>query len=455
MKISLTALLVIVCSISLAGGSSAARDSASRASAGPRFMEPWSPPDLPQAFQISPLRQSGFLLIGGVYNPVLDRHIVFLFERTAAADNIYSRQLNPKGQPASAWQKIWENEPDSIGETGLGYNGRDNTIFMVGTDGADDQIYGLALDGRGLPRGGKATPFIIKPKSGEYTAGPVRVVWLPASNQFVVQWSCILLDAGDARNGQYLAVYDRNFKKVIGPRLVRQQTMVQGHPAFLLPLEDKILWGSADDAPGGNVKPVVWFTDFKGRVLTNYGANGLIYPGGTLKSLGYVQPALDQDHGIVLLSWNSADNPSQGSITYLENCYRMMDTGGVFKSAVLKIPKREAFQMQPLVQYVQSEKRFFLVCSEYKIMSSQKPLRQFFGGKLWGFYMDERGRLEDKQGNYVVAPIPLTMTFLDPTIGMIPGGLTFRAKDKSFLITYMIIYLSSEAHFEDWGLIYK
>jgi hypothetical protein len=231
--------------------------------------------------------------------------------------------------------------------------------------------------------------------------------------------------------------------------------MAQGHPAFLLPLEDKILWGSADDAPGGNVKPVVWFTDFKGRVLTNYGANGLIYPGGTLKALGYVQPTLDPDHGIVLLSWNSADHPSSSPITCLESCYRMMDTDGVFKSAVLKIPKREAFQLQPLVQYVKPEKRFFLVCSEYKIMSSQKPTRFYFGGKLWGFYMDERGRLEDKQGNYVVAPIPLTTTFLDPTTGMIPGGLTFRAKDKSFLVTYMIFYLTSEIHFEDWGLIYK
>jgi len=104
--------------------------------------------------------------------------------------------------------------------------------------------------------------------------------------------------------------------------------------------------------------------------------------------------------------------------------------------------------------YIPEEKRFFLVANEYMVIHSNYPKRDFFGGKLWGYYLDEKGRIQDKKGNFLVDPIPLIRTVLDPMLSMFVGPVAYRSRDKSIFMTYRLIN-SNPPTDETWGVIYK
>jgi len=410
---------------------------------------------LPTPFRITPARNGLFFGDSVLYNPKLDRYVVFFDEQLSGwKQEYFSRVLDANGQPLCGAQKIFSSDPGLVGIPWIAYNPREDTFFFVSIT-RKRSIYGLALDSRGRPLGGRATPISIKGDSGEDTIVRPNVAWIPSINQFAVSWiSSKTDDPANSRNGYYLAMFDNHFKKVFGPRKVREQSVKNCYNlrAFVLPLEDKLLWGSADDAQGSAMKPILWFTDFKGEVLESYGKKGLVYPGDAVPYGGWVRAALDPDHGVVLLYWTYSDHSNSGKMKYWENSTRMMSTDGVFKTSVFKMPRRQPFQSDLIAEYAEAEKRFFLVCQEYIIFSNSSYYQ--FGGKLWGFYMDEKGRLENKQGKHVVAPIPLTETNLDPHGRIYLGDVASRPEDNSFFIFYGLNDRQSNDD-QVWGLIYK
>jgi hypothetical protein len=60
-----------------------------------------------------------------------------------------------------------------------------------------------------------------------------------------------------------------------------------------------------------------------------------------------------------------------------------------------------------------SENRFFLGGLEYK--SYDKASYYFWGGKLLGFYVNNKGGTEDKGGQPSATPVPLLGYVMDPS----------------------------------------
>jgi len=411
--------------------------------------------EIPQAFRITPSRQSYFSVVGVFYNPKIDLYIVICCER-GNKDLVYSRLFNGKGQPKSGSQKILEMDKLTISALSAAYNAREDRFLLAGTDMTYDAINGMVLDGRGRLLGGQPSVIVLKPNSGAgSTLGPV-VNWIASTNQYAVTWTYYDYEKpSNARNGQYLTVLNSDFSRYLNPKLVKPQTMKNAfHFPFLAVLEDKLVWGSSEDGAGSGIKPVVWFSDFKGKIQTNVGAKGMIYPEGTAKAEMRVRPVYDPDHGRILLHWEYSDKANTFESTYVENHYRMMDTRGRFKTGIRVVPKREPFQYPGEARYNPAEKRFFWICPEYKILMKTSPARRFYGGKLWGFYLDNEGNFEDKLGTDKLAPIPLTYTFLDPSAGMFSDTLVHNSKDNSYLAVYEIERTAATIR-ELWGLIYK
>jgi len=411
--------------------------------------------EVPQAFRITPSRQSNFTVVGVFYNPKIDLYIVICLER-GNKDLVYSRLFNAKGQPKSGSQKIMEMDKLTISDLSAAYNVREDRFLLAGTDMTYDAINGMVLDGRGRLPGGQPPIIIVKPTSGAGSAFGPKVNWIASTNQYAVTWTFWdFQKPSNARNGQCLTVLNSDFSRYLNPKLVKPQTMKNAfHVPFLAVLEDRLVWGSSEDGAGSGIKPVVWFTDFKGKIQTNIGAKGMIYPEGTAKTEMRVRPVYDPDHGRILLHWLYSDTLNTFESTYVESHYRMMDTRGRFKTGIRVLPKREPFQYPGEARYNPTEKRFFWICSEYKILYKASPERRFYGGKLWGFYLDDEGNLEDKLGNDKLDPILLTNTFLDPSAGMFFETMVHNSKDNSCLAVYEI-ERTGTTNCEIWGLIHK
>jgi len=415
----------------------------------------WS--SLPKPFRITPEQNGQFRAEPVQYNPKLDRYVVFYEEYLSTSSwdvAFFSRIYDPTGKPTSGAQKIISSDPGMVG-AGLvyfAYNALEDTFFFVSLT-RNRSIYGLALDGSGRPLGGGATPIQINENSQANAVVGPNVAWIPSVNRFAVSWtSSDVKDPANSRNGYYLAIFDSHFKKVFGPKKVRGQFVNNGYflSATVLPLEDKLLWGSADDAPNSAMRPVLWFTDFKGEVQKSYGQKGLIYPGGAIPYGGWVQTALDPDQGVVLVYWRYSNHHDVSKMKYWEYSTRILGTDGVFKTSAFKMPRQQPFQYAMIAACAAAEKRFFLVCEEYI------TFRTSYGGKFWGFYMDEKGRLENKKGQHGAAPIPLIETNLNPRgFIFLGGGLAPSADNKSFFLTYNLRDYRQHFPFQAWGLIYK
>jgi hypothetical protein len=410
---------------------------------------------IPQAFRITPARQSNFSVFAVVYNPAIDLFVVFYLERTDM-DIACSRLFNGQGQPKSGPQKIFEMDKYTISSLSAAYNAREDRFLLIGTDQTHDAINGMVVDGRGRAPGGQQQVIPVKKSTGALSAWIPVVNWISSTNQYAVTWTYYdKQKPSDARSGQYLTVLNGDFSRYLNPKLVKPQTMKNDlHIPFLAVLENKLVWGSSEDGAGSGIKPVVWFTDFKGKIQTNIGAKGMIYPEGTAKAVTWVRPVYDPDHGRILLHWEYSDKVNSFESTYVESHYRLMDARGRFKTGIRVVPKREPFQFSGEACYNPAEKRFFWVCPEYKILHQASPERRFFGGKLWGFYLDHDGNFEDKQGNGKLDPIPLTYTFLDPSADVSFDTMAHDSKDNSYLAVYGIERMATTAN-EVWGFIYK
>lgn len=409
----------------------------------------------PPAFRITPPRRGSFFFMDAVYNSRTDRHVVFYLE-TALQDTVYSRVFSAGGRALGGPVKILETNPRTIGWLRAAYNPVTDAILMAGGEGAYDEVKGIPLDGAGRLRGGKLTVINIKPATTGYSALMPRVYWLAATNQYAVTWGHSWWEKPlDPLNGHYLAVLDEDFALVSGPRHVRQQTAKNENCfAFLCPVEDGLLWGSAQDGVGRRVNPVVWLTNFKGKLMTGFGTKGFAYPEGTGAFECFVRPVRDTDTGLILLTWQIADSLFPWDQKTSLNHYRLMNPDGSFKTPIKKIPKRQAFQTAPLSAYLASEKRYILVCPEYEDLGDLALQRFNYKGQLWGYYLSAEGAFEAKGGAPGASPVALTPVFKDPKLGLRLATLTGPARDGSLFIAYELA-VSNTRNAEAWGLIYK
>jgi len=419
---------------------------------------------IPNTFQISPTRSSYFDLIRVSYNPVIDKYVVFFLELTNTRGFIYSRLYDSEGKKAGKFQEIFNEHVSSLYFAEVAYNEDYDQFLLVWTDGDADKISCKLLDGEGknlAPAGNRDLAeevVIIKQKSNTWSAWTPRAVWVSDFSRYVVAWTANLLGSSEYHpvNGFYMATLKPNLKKVLKPKQVRHQTTLNTfyRVTAFEPLEDKLLWGSADDGgtwAGFWSRPMVFFTDYDGEIL-----DGPIYAGKRVEGRGSVNAAYNPSADLFLLAWNEADDSSYTRQTYRRSNYRMMRGDGTFFKGIRQVstPKTQ-FQSSVSAKYNSIEDKYFLIWPEYKIVYQANPLlafsgdthKRYYGGKIWYRWINNKGKPKGSAK-------PLTGVFTDPYEALYLSDFAHNPVDNSYFVCYelenVIKYTTSI-----WGLIYK
>lgn len=417
---------------------------------------------VPPSFLIA--HMSGASLETIVYNPVRDRYVVFI--RATSNENeklkrFLTRLYKADGTPVGGLRPAFEylEKDDRLHQASIAYNARDDRILfvvsLVGPDNFIDAIKAVVLDGQGrlVPN---QSIIEIKGEIGPSTGLSPQAAWIAETNQYAVCWSSHNSHKpSDPANGCYLTVLNSDFSlEVKGKQVLRQ--VCPTHEllcARIAPADNRILWGGVEAVGTNWVKPVAWFTDLQGTVLTGFGTNGLIYPGPMVKGGAVLLPTYDPDRERFLLRWNVRDSSSARKETFRKNLVRIMDDKGVFKSGVTALPKKAPFQDSVRVAYNCEEGRFFLVAPEYRVLYHGYDAR-YYGMKLRCCYLNPRGRIEDKEGNDRAVSYDLTAAVLDPHKMGILEALAFNPKSGSYMIGYRV-YDDFSKTSDMMGIIYK
>lgn len=422
-----------------------------RAAASQAFLRPGS--GLATPVRISPDRPGWFRIARVLHQPHLNRFVCFYFEMTAAADIVWSRQLDARGKPAGGPQKIWETGSRQIEALEAAYNELDDRFFLVVGCG-HDSVTGILTDraGRTIP-GGPAV--VIKPKTRMGSAYYPRAAWLPGVNRYAVGWSSSHASHPDSPelNGQNFAVLDRALGTVRAPRRIRSQPMKSGpfEVTTLLVVEDLLLWGTAEEGPLANRRrPIVWFTDFDGRVKTSLspGTQGLFRPGNYGRGWNHPDSVLDAADGRILIQWDS-----EGESDTSSGQGRIMSTGGQFLTTVFKFPKSAPEAVGGTAVFAAGSGRFFRVDAEYAFIF--KGDRFYQGGRMYGLFVRPDGAFVDRAGKLVTKATPLTAPLPGPKRSFFPGSVAYDSRNNDCLAAYMIYdYTGSPAVLEIWGVVY-
>lgn len=410
---------------------------------------------VPALFRLTPPTPGYYWHLGEVFNPASDRHFFFFDFPGGKGSVIWCRQYNTNGQPLSGFQKVIELAGEWINQGALAYNEEEKCMFLVWSADNYRVVKGMPLDNFGRCLGG-ARIITIKGPQRYNSALDIQVAWLPSVNRYAVGWTYADdIDYYSAKNGPYLTILNRDFTFRLRPKKVYTMTMRTNiHTLSMQPVGSRLLWTGREDGAGNRVQPLAFFTDFLGNVPKRNGALDVFYPGPSVKGLGKVKAAYAPDDEVILFYWGVADGFEEEDSTYALHYCRVMGSDGVFHEPAAMLPRRAAFQPYASVCYNSVEKRFFWVVQEYASYYARNPLRDRYKGKLWGYYMDKDGRLESKNGNHVIAPIPLTNTVSDPSVGTQLWGLIFNRYDNNYWTGYWRHNLvAPEVAF--WGLIYR
>jgi len=421
-----------------------------------------------KSFRITPKKTAGYKWIGAVYNPNLDLYIVFFDELSYTADGpvqkIYSQPLNRKGKKAGSLYPVratqgWENYFPDVDVT---MNARENEILFVWTDESHDEIGAIALNGEGkhIISGGGVKPVVVKPSSQSGTGSRPQVEWISSRNLYAIAWSYWDYDSRTSLdNGFYLAVLNKALKRTLKPTKIRQQTMKNEAYIIstLLPLEDRLLWGASQDS-AKKIKPVVWFTDFKGEVITGPATkrDGSIFPGKKVKGEGDVYAAYNRYYDQHLLMWNAADRHDLLDQTFRDTYFRIMNSDGSFMFKKRKMPKKFRFHsaIPPIFNPIANN--FLVVYMEHKILYQGIPYQLYYGGRIWVTYIDEYGNLglpdDSQQEAY-----PLTDVFTDKATAMIVNQVTYNPLHNEYLVAFSVADTSRFVSWDTelWGIILK
>ena len=231
----------------------------------------------------------------------------------------------------------------------------------------------------------------------------------------------------------------------------------------MIALPNKILWGTFKKVGGGKYKPMVFFTNIKGDMLTvstGDGAKNVVYPGKTCKGDGYVRAAYNPTSDLLILTWTAADAKWWESRRSQESYFRVMDSNGKFKTKVLSISKpKTSFQgpVQPVYNSV--DNKFLLVWEEFKKMyeppadysSSKDTFGYFLEASIWARSVDDNGKFLDKKPQPLVRKVKKRNTGL--AIAYWSSGVTYNPDDNQYFVTYLL-YDFSRAAGTVFGLIY-
>jgi hypothetical protein len=417
----------------------------------------------PTPFQISPVRSGSFKISRAFLNPKSNLLVVFYWEDGESNQRIFSRLFNRRGRPASGPQPLLEVPADSISGLDVAYDAADDRYFIVSSDHDEDSVKGFLVDGHGrsLQEGrayGEEDLVMIKPATRRGSARSLKTAWAPSLNRFFVAWTYLDWSRrSDPKTGHYLTGLDASLKTVLGTRQIRGQLMRRKTYAIraLIPLDDRILWGSGEDAPDykAGSRPMVWFSDLKGAVLKSLApaTEGRLYPGGLVNDEYGVLAAYDPEARLFLLHWTVIDSIALSQAKSAETQFRIMDDQGRFKSSLKIAPKTLAYQYRSLAACIETEDRFFLGCLEYQSLDAKAMY--FWGGKILGFYVNRKGGVEDRDGNPSSAPVPLLDFLIDPNAFVNFEAVTPGVPGATLFAGYSIAKKTSPYARSLWGLI--
>lgn len=432
---------------------------------------------IPASFNITPALPGNWDLEEVVYNPVSKKFVLFFSSSAKNAVSLYSRVFASNGKPAGALTLVYTSTSSwGIYCLDIVYSRAENAFLVVWVDGEKEFIYGILLDGAGKSKtaagAGPSAPTIIRPKvSGAWTY-EVRAAWVPGPKRYAVAYAEYYDTATNPKNGFYLTTVDANLKLVQDRTLVKKET-TQSYPGTMTVIilftpntfrevNGKLLWGCPERAGGSAVQPVVWFTDIKGSVT----APGLIHPGTTVKVGAEVNSAWSPSRNLVCLTWDKADRPLLGDMTFKENYIRIMDGGGKFVSKTAKVPRTLAIQARAAVEYSPAKDKFLLVYSEHNAASGRGraagPLGRPFiridrgadivGGQLLSLYYGTNGKPAASKAVPLTKITPDTSTLTMPSY--ISNPIAFHESAKKFLIGYLLGKPGSWAY-SIWGVLYR
>lgn len=377
-----------------------------------------------------------------IYNPASDRYVVFIrVAYSRKLSRLFTRLYKPDGAPASGLRMACEIA-SAILSVDVAYNAKDDRFLVVASYGNDKTMYdGIkagVFDGQGLLVANQ--PFVeIKPQTGLFTGLMPQAVWIAETNQYAVGWnSWNIVKPTDPSNGHYLAVLNSDLSFKIRGRQVRQQAVLREEPflASICPVGGRLLWGSAEMVGSSWVKPVAWFTDLKGKILTDYGYDGILTPGPMVKAGASVAAAGNPGRDRILLHWNVSDHIQPKKQTFAKNFFRVMDGEGAFVSTPKALPKTSAFQSYGAAVFNSGEGRFFIVAPEYRVIGHGSL--GYYGMKLRGFYVDSQGHIEDRAGKDRAVGYDLTAAVLDPHKSSVLEALAYDPGTSSYFIGYGI-----------------
>jgi len=422
-----------------------------------------------KSFRITPNRKATFSRCEAVYNPNLNHYIILFTEYeyndpSGPHQSIYTQMITPKGKKAGALNRLRTSHgnEDFIPYLDLTLNEKENEFLVVWPDRTFDEIRGILLngDGRLMLTGGNERSKTIKPSSGSGTAYPPKAAWIPSTNQYAVAWtSRDHTKPSSLDNGFYLSIHKPNLKYKLRPTKVRQQSQKNYIyiATTLLPIGERLLWGSAQDS-AKKMKPVVWFTDLQGEVLTGTHTkrDGSIFPGKKVRGSGHVYTGYNPYHDQFLLIWNAADKSGYLEETYRDTYYRMMNSDGSFASKKRKMPKYFRFHSayEPIFNPITNN--FLVVYSEHKHLYLPDPPVEFKDGRLWATYIDAYGVLGLPDSPREKA-FPLTDLFADYYTSMRYIGTVYNSLNNEYLVLFLIAdYLDPwDVDTEIWGIILK
>lgn len=413
-------------------------------------------------FLISPARTGYFRMGEAFLNPKSKMLVVFYWEDGTSRQRVLSCRFDSLGNPVGSPHVIMELQAKSMSRMAVAYNATDDRYFLAGADRNSDCIRGQLVDGNGRSlhsnrAGGEGDWVEIKPATKRLSAQDLKVGWIEASNRYMAVWT--YYDRGyfsNPKNGHYLTLLDGSLKATLKTKQVRHQVMRRKSYSIrtLIALEDRILWGSAEDAADYRTgsRPVVWFTDFKGTLLKSYApaTGGLIYPCGTVPDECSLFASHNPKDGLFLLHWNVIGSIALSEAKSAETQYRIMDERGRFKSSLKIAPKTQFYQYRSISGYLASENRFFLACLEYK--SYDKASYYFWGGKLLGFYVNNTGGIEDKGGHPSASPVSLLGYVMDPSCHVNLETLVPGVPDATLFAGYSI-FQKNRRQQTLWGLL--
>ena len=421
-----------------------------------------------KSFRITPKKEADNNFMGAVYNPNLDRYVVFFFDykydSNGPHQTIFSQLFNRKGKKAGSLYTIRAaHGPESFMPfMDIALNEIENEILYIWGDGRFDTISGVVLNGEGHLFYESGSPRIVtiksstEPLSGFYP----QVVWDPHRNLYAIAWSYYdYINPANPDNGFYLAVLNARLKRKLKPTKVRQQSMknINYIVRSLVPCDDGLLWGSAQDS-AKKIKPTVWFTDYEGEVIPMPFSkrDGSIYPGKKVKGRGYVHADYNPYLHQFLLTWDAADRSSSMDETFRDIYYRIMNSDGSFLFKKRKMPKNTRFLASAQPIYNPYSNNYFVVYAEYKVLYQFDPLLSFYGGRLWATYIDNQGDLglPDDPGQDA---FPLTDVFYDKESSMRLLETIYNPIHNEYLVILEIIDISNSAQWnsEIWGIIVK